>query len=109
MNEQEYKAYDDYHDLRGNGDIVIYKRRQHKHPRWNVRVKVHGQVGYVTKSCTTMDFEAAKRFSEDLYYELEGRSRRGESINGLLSVDRTRIAVRLPMVSGYDSGRWSRL
>lgn len=80
MSEQEYRACEEYHDLRGNGDIVVYKRRQHKSPRWNVRIRVPGQSGYVTKSCKTRDFEAAKRFSEDLYYELEGRSRRGESI-----------------------------
>jgi integrase len=80
MSETEHKTYDDYHDLRGDGRIVIYKRRDHHNPRWNVRIKVPGKTGYVVKSCKTTDFHEARRFSEDLYYELEGRSRRGESI-----------------------------
>ena len=76
MSETEHKTYDDYHDLRGDGRIVMYKRRDHHNPRWNVRIKVPGKTGYVVKSCKTTDFHEARRFSEDLYYELEGRSRR---------------------------------
>lgn len=36
--------------------------------------------GFVVKSCKTTDDFEARRFAEDLYYELEGRARRGEPI-----------------------------
>jgi integrase len=80
MSESNHKSYDDYQDLRGDGRIVLYKRKDHNKPRWNVRIKVPGKSGYVVKSCKTSDFYEARKFSEDLYYELEGRSRRGEAL-----------------------------
>ena len=47
-----------------------------KKPKWNVRIKVPNTNGYVLKSTKKMDFNEGKRFSEDLYYELEGQVRR---------------------------------
>ncbi|EDP66888.1 Integrase [alpha proteobacterium BAL199] len=78
--DADHKSYADYTDLRGDGRIVLYKRKDHGNPRWNVRIKVPGGTGYIVKSCRTTDFYEARRFSEDLYYQLEGRSRRGETI-----------------------------
>ena len=79
--EPNHKHYDDYVDLRGDGRIVMYKRKDHsKRPKWNVRLKVPNTKGYVVKSTKTSDFDDGKRFSEDLYYELEGKVRRGETL-----------------------------
>jgi len=77
----DHKHYDDYVDLRGDGRIVMYKRNDHKtRPKWTVRIKVPNTKGYVVKSTRTADFDEGRRFSEDLYYELEGKVRRGEVI-----------------------------
>jgi integrase len=44
-------------------------------------LKIPDTEGFVVKSTkTTNDFEA-RRFAEDLYYQLEGKARRGEPIN----------------------------
>ena len=78
-NTLTHKTYKEYIDLRNDGKIVMYKRNDHnKKPKWNVRIKVPNTNGYVVKSTKTMDFNEGKRFSEDLYYELEGKVRRGE-------------------------------
>jgi integrase len=75
-----HEYYDDYTDIRDNGNIVLYKRPDHGKPKWYVRIKVPGATGYVKRSCKTTDFADAKRYAEDLYYELEGRIRRGEKL-----------------------------
>ena len=72
------KNYDDYIDLRNDGRIVMYRRPHLKNPKWNVRLKIPNTKGYVIRSTKTSDFNDGKRFSEDLYYELEGKVRRGE-------------------------------
>jgi integrase len=76
----EHSSYQDYTDLRGDGRIILYKRPNYAKPVWNVRLKVPGATGYVVKSTRTVDFYEARRFAEDLFYELEGKSRRGESV-----------------------------
>jgi integrase len=81
MDDLDHKHYEEYVDLRGDGRIVMYKRKDHsKRPKWNVRLKVPNTKGYVVKSTRTDDFNEGKRFSEDLYYELEGKVRRGETL-----------------------------
>ena len=81
MDGIDHKHYEEYVDLRGDGRIVMYKRKDHsKRPKWNVRLKIPNTKGYVVKSTKTTDFNEGKRFSEDLYYELEGKVRRGETL-----------------------------
>ena len=81
MDGVDHKHYEEYVDLRGDGRIVMYKRKDHsKRPKWNVRLKIPNTKGYVVKSTKTTDFNEGKRFSEDLYYELEGKVRRGETL-----------------------------
>lgn len=81
----DHKTYKEYVDLRGDGRIVMYQRSDHSvRPKWNVRIKVPGSTGYVVKSTRTPDFEEGKRFSENLYYELEGKVRRGEVLKSPL-------------------------
>jgi hypothetical protein len=70
----------DYLDLRSDGRIVLYKRADHQNPKWTVRIKVPRTKGFVVKSAKTTDDFDARRFAEELYYQLEGRARRGESI-----------------------------
>jgi integrase len=75
---ESHSHYLYYLDLRSDGRIVLYKRADHQNPKWSVRLKIPGTKGFVVKSAKT-DYEA-RRFAEDLYYQLEGRARRGESI-----------------------------
>jgi integrase len=75
-----HSHYKDYTDLRGDGRIVLYKRRDHDNPKWTARIKIPGATGYVVRSTKTPKDEEARRFAEDLYYELEGRVRRGETL-----------------------------
>ncbi len=78
---KSHSHYHDFLDLRGDGRIVLYKRADHRNPKWTVRLKVPTVSGFVVKSTkTTNDFEA-RRFAEDLYYRLEGKAHRGEPIN----------------------------
>ena len=70
--------YVSYTDLRGDGRIVLYKRADHDNPSWTVRIKIPRVKGFVVKSSKTKDEFEARRFAEDLYYQLEGRARRGE-------------------------------
>ena len=75
----DHKSYDDYVDVRGDGRIVMYKRKDHsKRPKWNVRLKLPDTKGYVVKSTRTADFDEGRRFAEDLFFKLEGKVRRGE-------------------------------
>ncbi len=76
--------YRDYRDVRGDGRIVLYRRMDHKSPNWSVRLKIPNTTGYVVKSTKTADDFEARRFAEELYYQLEGRARRGESVNAPL-------------------------
>jgi len=78
---QNHSHYRDYLDLRSDGRIVLYKRADHQNPKWTVRLKLPRIKGFVVKSAKTTDDFEARRFAEDLYFELEGRARRGESIN----------------------------
>jgi integrase len=77
---QNHSHYLDYLDLRSDGRIVLYKRADHRNPKWTVRLKIPRSKGFVVKSAKTADDFEARRFAEDLYYQLEGRARRGESI-----------------------------
>ena len=78
--EVKSKNYDDYVDVRNDGKIVMYRRPHLKNPKWNVRLKIPNHKGYVIRSTKTSDYNEGKRFSEDLYYELEGKVRRGETL-----------------------------
>ena len=78
--DHTHSHYRDYRDLRGDGRIILYRRADHQSPNWSVRIKVPNTVGFVVKSAKTSDDFDARRFAEDLYYQLEGRARRGESI-----------------------------
>ena len=68
-------------DLRGDGRIVLYKRADHQNPKWTARLSIPTVQGFVVKSTKTTDDFEARRFAEELYYQLEGKARRGEPIN----------------------------
>jgi hypothetical protein len=76
-----HSHYKDFLDLRGDGRIVLYKRADHRNPKWTVRLKIPDTDGFVVKSTKTTDDFEARRLAEDLYYRLEGKARRGEPIN----------------------------
>ena len=77
---EKYIHYRDYLDLRGDGRIVLYRRADNQSLNWSVRLKIPNTTGFVVKSSKTPDDFEARRFAEDLYYQLEGRARRGESV-----------------------------
>ena len=78
---ENLKSYDDYHDLRNDGRIVLYKRKSHKRrPSYNVRIKFPEVRGYIIKSTKSSDLEESKLFANNLYWELEGKLKRGESL-----------------------------
>lgn len=97
---KDYNHYQDLQDLRGDGRIILYRRSDHQNPKWTARLKIPGNEGFVVRSTKTQDQYEARRFAEDLYYQLEGKARRGEPIqsppfrrvfdewSGTLSVDR---------------------
>ncbi len=72
--------YKEYIDIRNDGCIIIYKRSDHKTPRFTARLKFPYQTGYVTKSTKTTNKSDAEKFAKDLYYDLEGKLSRGEPI-----------------------------
>ena len=78
--DENYTHYRDYRDLRGDGRIILYRRADNQGLNWSVRLKIPSTVGYVVKSAKTPDDFEARRFAEDLYFQLEGRARRGESV-----------------------------
>lgn len=77
---KKHLHYSDYHDLRGDGTIVLYKRSDHQNPRYTARIKVPQQSGFVVKSTKTFDLAKAKEFANSLFYKIEGQVVRGESI-----------------------------
>ena len=78
-----HKHYRDWYDVKGDGRIILYKRDDVAKPVWQDRVKIPSKSGYKIKSTKTNDRHTAVRFCEDLYYELEGRIRRGEAIDNI--------------------------
>ena len=69
----------DQHTFR-DGEIVLYKRPDHKVKKWQCRVRVPNSVGYVIQSTKTTDFEGAKRFAQDLWDQLRLKVMAGGSI-----------------------------
>lgn len=67
----------EYIDLRGDGRIVLYQRPNLKNPRYEVRISLPMESGYVRKSSRTSDFRLAKAFAEDLYEEYYFKVKKG--------------------------------
>lgn len=79
-----HSHYRDYRDLRNDGRIVLYRRADHDSQNWTARLKIPNTAGFVIRSTKTADDFEARRFAEDLYFELEGRARRGETVKPFL-------------------------
>ena len=77
---ENHTHYRNYRDVRGDGRIILYRRADIQSLNWSARLKIPNTVGYVVKSTKTSDDFEARRFAEELYYQLEGRVRRGESV-----------------------------
>jgi len=75
-----HKHYREYRDVRSDGSIILYRRADTISDNWWVRLKIPGHRGYIVKSAKTADDFNARRLAEDLYYQLEGRARRGEAV-----------------------------
>ncbi len=68
--------YENAHRLR-DGAILVYTRPGRKKTTYQARLKIHGLVGYVTKSLKTAELNAALAEAEDLYYELRAAHKQG--------------------------------
>jgi integrase len=77
---EKHTHYRDYRDVRSDGRIILYRRADTRSENWTVRLKIRDTTGFVVKSSKTPDDFEARRFAEELYYQLEGRARRGESV-----------------------------
>lgn len=61
---------DEFIDLRGDGRIVLYKRRGLKSPKWQARIRVPNANRYKIVTTKTADLDQAKFFAFKLYEEL---------------------------------------
>jgi len=72
---EERKFYTDWHDLRDDGSIVLYKRIDRKKPKFIARIKIPEHRDYIVKSTKTADLSDARRIAERMYYDYETRVR----------------------------------
>ena len=77
-----HKHYSEYYEYM-DGRIVIYKRRDHKNPKFTARLKIPNRVGFIVKSTKTGDNDKAYKIAKEMYYDFEGKFQRGEVINKL--------------------------
>jgi integrase len=75
---EKHTHYRDYRDVRSDKRVILYRRADTRSENWTVRLKIPNTNGFVVKSSKTSDDFEARRFAEQLYYQLEGRARRGE-------------------------------
>lgn len=78
----EHKHYSEYIEFM-DGRVVLYKRRDHKNPKFTARIKIPNRVIYIVKSTKTADETKARNFAKQLYYDLEGKFLRGETVTKL--------------------------
>ena len=78
----EHKHYSEYHSYM-DGRIVIYKRKDHKKPKFSARFKIPNRIGVIVKSTKTADKDKAYIFAKQMYYDLEGKFHRGEVLKKL--------------------------
>lgn len=67
-------------DVRGDGRIILYKRKGLKNPKWQTRIRVPNAREYKTVTTKTADLFDAKRFALDLYEELYLHVKAGGSV-----------------------------
>ena len=64
----EHKHYLEYYEYM-DGRVVLYKRRDHRTPKFTARLKIEGRVGYIVKSTKTKDKDKAYQLAKDWYYD----------------------------------------
>ena len=97
----DHKHYSDYHSYM-DGRIVIYKRNDHKTPRFSARFKIPNQIGGIVKSTKTADKDKAYKIAKEMYYDLEGKFQRGEVLMKLPFSKVFNDWVSLRLVEGID-------
>jgi integrase len=74
MNDDtDHKFYTDWHDLRDDGSVVLYKRPDRKHPKFIARLKIPGHSKYIVRSTKLAELSEARRVAERMFYEFESR------------------------------------
>jgi integrase len=69
----KYFELDQQITTKDHGEIVLYKRSDHKTPKWQVRIKIDGDKAYTRKSTKTTDIDKAKGFAKELYESLANK------------------------------------
>ena len=62
------------------GAVMLYQRQSPAgliHPVWQMRLKLRGRTGYITRSCKTKNYEEACAVAEDEFLELKQKVRHG--------------------------------
>ncbi|MBL4837286.1 MAG: tyrosine-type recombinase/integrase [Kordiimonadaceae bacterium] len=77
--DQTHKHYIDFEEVIEGGRAVIYKRADHKRPRYTARIQLQN-ITAIVRSTRTFDVSDARSFAKDLYYELESKRRNGEQL-----------------------------
>lgn len=76
-----HKTYEEYHDLLGDGKIIIYKRSDNRSPYYQTRLKLDGLKNkYINKSTKTSNLDESKKISLKLFYEYQEKIFKGENL-----------------------------
>lgn len=75
------KGFIDQKDIRGDGRVILYKRRGLKNPRWQTRIRVPNSTGYRIVSTKSEDLVEAIQFATNLYDELDVLVKSGGSLD----------------------------
>lgn len=97
----EHKHYSEYHSYM-DGRIVLYKRKDHKTPKFSARFKIPNRIGVIVKSTKTPDKDKAYKIAKELYYDLEGKFHRGEALKKLPFSKVFNDWVSLRLIEGKD-------
>ena len=57
-------------DVKGDGRVILYLRRDGRSPLYQAKIKVPGSTGYKRVSTKTSNQREAERFAFDIYEEL---------------------------------------
>lgn len=76
---QNSKSFTDIHEFL-SGQLVLYRRRNLKNPKYQARLKIPKTTGYQIFSTKTTDLSEARAIAEQKFYELTAKVQTGSPI-----------------------------